>query len=157
MSPHVSSRPHALSQYLRQHIFREPEVKLQSGEWFYRQVQGRFSKAATAANSNGGGEDGSVMDSDTAQVREFIEKLVEGLVNGRLDNVYVNRLYNHPDCEYRFPYLQFVQRSLRWQRNAPAHRLSSLSQSSKRHTFKTCSISNVIQSHSRSETVDAVT
>nr|CAD7457489.1 unnamed protein product [Timema tahoe] len=24
MSPHVSSRPHALSQYLRQHIFREP-------------------------------------------------------------------------------------------------------------------------------------
>nr|CAD7403358.1 unnamed protein product [Timema poppensis] len=46
---------------------------------------------------------GSVMDSDTAQVREFIEKLVEGLLNGRLDNVYVNRLYNHPDCEYRFP------------------------------------------------------
>nr|CAD7260056.1 unnamed protein product [Timema shepardi] len=51
----------------------------------------------------GGGEDGSVMDPDTAQVREFIEKLVEGLLNGRLDNVYVNRLYNHPDCEYQFP------------------------------------------------------
>nr|CAD7462148.1 unnamed protein product [Timema tahoe] len=26
MSPHVSSRPHALSQYLRQHIFREPSL-----------------------------------------------------------------------------------------------------------------------------------
>nr|CAD7441640.1 unnamed protein product [Timema bartmani] len=38
MSPHVSSRPHALSQYLRQHIFREPKtqkvgpVALLSGE-----------------------------------------------------------------------------------------------------------------------------
>nr|CAD7459291.1 unnamed protein product [Timema tahoe] len=28
MSPHVSSRPHALSQYLRQHIFREPQGHL---------------------------------------------------------------------------------------------------------------------------------
>nr|CAD7199325.1 unnamed protein product [Timema douglasi] len=32
---------------------RKREVKLQSGEWFYRQVQGRFNKAAIAANSNG--------------------------------------------------------------------------------------------------------
>ena len=39
------------------------------------------------------------MDPESVQVRDFIERLVETLVSGQLDDVKVNRLYTHPDCE----------------------------------------------------------
>jgi hypothetical protein len=44
-------------------------------------------------------ENGTAMDPDAAQVREFIERLVEALVSGQLDDVKVNRVYTHPECE----------------------------------------------------------
>jgi hypothetical protein len=44
-------------------------------------------------------ENGATMDPDSAQVREFIERLVEALVSGQLDDVKVNRAYTHPECE----------------------------------------------------------
>ncbi|PSN42239.1 hypothetical protein C0J52_18489 [Blattella germanica] len=37
------------------------------------------------------------MDAESTQIREFIEKLVEALVSGQLDDVKVNRLYTHPE------------------------------------------------------------
>ncbi|PNF35104.1 hypothetical protein B7P43_G09476 [Cryptotermes secundus] len=37
------------------------------------------------------------MNTDSAQVREFIERLVETLVSGQLDDVKVNRAYTHPE------------------------------------------------------------
>jgi hypothetical protein len=39
------------------------------------------------------------MDPESAQVREFIERLVEALVSGQLDDVKLNRIYTHPECE----------------------------------------------------------
>lgn len=44
-------------------------------------------------------ENGTAMNTDSAQVREFIERLVETLVSGELDDVKVNRAYTHPECE----------------------------------------------------------
>jgi hypothetical protein len=44
-------------------------------------------------------ENGAAMDPDSTQVREFIERLVEALVSGQLDDVKVNRMYTHPECE----------------------------------------------------------
>jgi hypothetical protein len=40
------------------------------------------------------------MEPESAQVREFIERLVEALVSGQLDDVKLNRLYTHPECEW---------------------------------------------------------
>ncbi|KDR23715.1 hypothetical protein L798_13875 [Zootermopsis nevadensis] len=42
------------------------------------------------------------MDPDSAQVREFIERLVEALVSGQLDDVKVNRVYTHPEYDRMF-------------------------------------------------------
>ena len=39
------------------------------------------------------------MEPDSAQVRDFIERLVESLVSGQLDDVTLNRLYTHPECK----------------------------------------------------------
>jgi len=39
------------------------------------------------------------MEPDSAQVRDFIERLVESLVSGQLDDVKLNRLYTHPECK----------------------------------------------------------
>jgi hypothetical protein len=44
-------------------------------------------------------ENGAAMNPESAQVREFIERLVETLVSGQLDDVKVNRAYTHPECE----------------------------------------------------------
>jgi hypothetical protein len=44
-------------------------------------------------------ENGAAMNPDSAPVREFIERLVETLVSGQLDDVKVNRAYTHPECE----------------------------------------------------------
>jgi hypothetical protein len=39
------------------------------------------------------------MEPESAQIREFIERLVESLVSGQLDDVKLNRLYTHPECK----------------------------------------------------------
>jgi hypothetical protein len=39
------------------------------------------------------------MEPESAQVRDFIERLVESLVSGQLDDVKLNRLYTHPECK----------------------------------------------------------
>ncbi|XP_063239059.1 uncharacterized protein LOC134540328 [Bacillus rossius redtenbacheri] len=82
------------------------EARLQTGEWLYRQVQHRLSsrEATTQADDDSGsGEHGHVMeDAETARVREFIEKLVEKLVQGGLDDVNVSCLYDHPEYDRMF-------------------------------------------------------
>lgn len=39
------------------------------------------------------------MELESGQVRDFIERLVESLVSGQLDDVKLNRLYTHPECK----------------------------------------------------------
>ncbi|XP_069675416.1 uncharacterized protein [Periplaneta americana] len=81
---------------------RHREVKLQSGDWFYRHIQSRFGRTAPLPEYNKAHENGAAMDPDSAQVREFIERLVEALVSGQLDDVKVNRVYNHPEYDRMF-------------------------------------------------------
>ncbi|XP_023706156.1 uncharacterized protein LOC111863758 isoform X5 [Cryptotermes secundus] len=76
---------------------RRRELKLQSGDWFYRHIRNRFSRAAAVTENNTAHENGTAMNTDSAQVREFIERLVETLVSGQLDDVKVNRAYTHPE------------------------------------------------------------
>ncbi|XP_068083392.1 uncharacterized protein [Anabrus simplex] len=77
------------------------EVKLQSGEWFYKQVHRRFYPAAIEHNKNHC-NNGVGMEPECVQVREFIERLVETLVSGGLDDVCVKRLHSHPAYERMF-------------------------------------------------------
>ncbi|XP_021928479.1 uncharacterized protein LOC110834013 isoform X6 [Zootermopsis nevadensis] len=76
---------------------RRRDLKLQSGDWFYRHLQSRFFRTANITENNIAQENGAAMDPDSAQVREFIERLVEALVSGQLDDVKVNRVYTHPE------------------------------------------------------------
>ncbi|XP_071443618.1 uncharacterized protein [Hetaerina americana] len=81
------------------------EVRLKSGDWFYSQLRKRFGgfgvqpEEGLFLHSNCSKALAEEVDSETAKVREFVERLVEALVSGGLDNVNINRLYSHPECE----------------------------------------------------------
>ncbi|GLH12530.1 Uncharacterized protein GBIM_17274 [Gryllus bimaculatus] len=70
----------------RLHAVRLPaEVKQQSEEWLFRQVQRRLHPTSSdrrlCSTENGVG-----MEPESVRVREFIESLVESLLSGELDN-----------------------------------------------------------------------
>ncbi|KAK7872261.1 hypothetical protein R5R35_012115 [Gryllus longicercus] len=77
------------------------EVKQQSEEWLFRQVQRRLHPTSSdrrlCSTENGVG-----MEPESVRVREFIESLVESLVSGELDNVCIKRLHSHPEYDRMF-------------------------------------------------------
>ncbi|XP_049832213.1 uncharacterized protein LOC126272953 isoform X4 [Schistocerca gregaria] len=74
------------------------EVRQQTGDWWKQQASRRFRTAARSANSAAIDDDNGLgMEPESLQVREFIEKLVEKLVHGGLDDVCVGKLHSHPD------------------------------------------------------------
>ncbi|GFG31081.1 hypothetical protein Cfor_04587, partial [Coptotermes formosanus] len=83
---------------------RRRELKLQSGDWFYRHIQSRFSRNTSLSENSTAHDNGTAMEPESAQVREFIERLVEALVSGQLDDVKLNRLYTHPEYDRMFAY-----------------------------------------------------
>ncbi|XP_046388871.1 uncharacterized protein LOC124157854 isoform X2 [Ischnura elegans] len=84
------------------------EVQLKSGDWFYSQLRKRFGgfgvqpEEGSFLHRNYNKALAEEVDSETAKVREFVERLVEALVSGGLDNVNINRLYSHPEYDCMF-------------------------------------------------------
>ncbi|KAG8240214.1 hypothetical protein J437_LFUL004674, partial [Ladona fulva] len=97
----VQSQPTAPGDCLCNSCHRE--VQLKSGDWFYSQLRKRFGnfglqqEEGSFLRHNTNKDLAEEVDAETGKVREFVERLVEVLVSGGLDNVNINRLYSHPE------------------------------------------------------------
>ncbi|KAG8312582.1 hypothetical protein J6590_020502, partial [Homalodisca vitripennis] len=82
------------------------DVHLQSGEWFYQQLRQRFRSTVAALDNT---------DKNDGEVQEFMEKLVETIIGGGLDDVTLCPLSDRPEytnfCAlYKDPLVHILRR-----------------------------------------------